>query len=327
MIVVWRVTEQCNLSCGFCAFDRRLNRVRNAADPAYVRKFGSALAQHQRVSGETILVSWLGGEPLLWSPLAELTRYFTRDLGLSVSTTTNGTALHQPSVREHLIEYYRELTVSVDAIGEKHDILRGAPGLFSRVRGGMRLLARERDLREAPLKLRVNVVLMRSTFDEFSLLCRELATWGVQEISFNALGGRDRPEFFARESLLPKQAELLRESIPALRRELADLGVGLLGSEAYLNRIVSSAYGHRLQVDDCNPGRTFLFIDELGRVAPCSFTSQEYGLKEGEFASAENPVGALEMYFRAQRQLACAAACNDCPSTHVFTKFQKTHGS
>ena len=101
---------------------------------------------------ERILVSWLGGEPLLWTPLTELTVTFQRRFGLDLSTTTNGTTLASPSVREHLLHYYRELTVSVDASGLAHDKLRGSPGLFSRLRRSVMAFAEERAAQRADLR-------------------------------------------------------------------------------------------------------------------------------------------------------------------------------
>src|SRR5688572_19047034 len=70
MIVVWRVTERCNLSCAFCAYDRRVRRPRQDADPASILAFGAVLADYQHRTGDSVLVSWLGGEPLIWPPLA-----------------------------------------------------------------------------------------------------------------------------------------------------------------------------------------------------------------------------------------------------------------
>ena len=73
MIIVWRVTQSCNLSCPFCGFDRRLDRVRRDADVETVTRFGAVLSEYQRATGDRVLVSWMGGEPLLWPPLRELT--------------------------------------------------------------------------------------------------------------------------------------------------------------------------------------------------------------------------------------------------------------
>ena len=60
MIVVWRVTQQCNLTCPFCAWDRSLpgERFQLATDQAV--RFGALLAQFQVQTHERVLLSWLG---------------------------------------------------------------------------------------------------------------------------------------------------------------------------------------------------------------------------------------------------------------------------
>ena len=68
MIVLWRVTERCNLACGFCAYDRRVRRGRESAAAETVLRFARVLGDWQRSSGERVLLSWLGGEPLHWPP-------------------------------------------------------------------------------------------------------------------------------------------------------------------------------------------------------------------------------------------------------------------
>src|SRR5215831_3798231 len=105
MVVVWRVTEQCNLSCKFCGYARELSRFRRNADPASISRFGALLKEYQETTGDTILVSWLGGEPLLWPPLTKLTCLFSTDYKLRVGTTTNGTTLGSPVVRGHLLNH------------------------------------------------------------------------------------------------------------------------------------------------------------------------------------------------------------------------------
>ena len=106
MIVVWRVTDSCNLSCPFCAFDKRLGFARREADPTAVLRVATALADYQNLTGDAVLLSWLGGEPLLWKPLAGLTTA-VRALGLEVSATTNGTMLGSPALRRHLCDTYK----------------------------------------------------------------------------------------------------------------------------------------------------------------------------------------------------------------------------
>lgn len=321
MIVVWRVTERCNLACGFCAYDRRLTRSRSDADPAALRAFGAALSEYQRITGDSILVSWLGGEPLIWSPLEGLTTAFVHDLGLRVSVTTNGTALASEKVRAHVLDCYDELTVSVDGLGEAHDHMRGWRGGFAQLRRVVPLLAAKR--RSSTPRLRANIVLMHDNVGAFASLCLELAEWGIDEITFNQLGGNDRPEFWGEHRLSPNDVDRLAGGLIELRHALARRGVALRGGDRYVERIRSSASGRRLPVRDCGPGERFLFVSERGIVSPCSFTEGALGVPIAELASGGD-VATLPARFgmaRAGRR-SSLAACDDCPSTQVFAKFE-----
>jgi len=138
---------------------------------------------------------------LRWAPLEGISVHYSGELALRIATTTNGTTLGSAAVRCHLLKSYTELTISVDAPGEAHDRMRGAPGLYAALSRNFRRLADERDRTGSPLRLRANVVLMRRTLGTFEQLCRELAAWGIDEISLNQLGGNDRPEFYPAQRL------------------------------------------------------------------------------------------------------------------------------
>jgi len=319
VIVVWRVTQRCTLACPFCAFDRRLPFPRASADPEAVAAFGAVLAEYRRATGDEVLASWLGGEPLAWPPLRALTERFV-ELGLRVSTTTNGTPLASASTRAHVVERYAELTVSVDAVGAAHDRLRGWAGGYERLRGYVAALVEARRANGHGPRLRANVVLMRGGVGAFEALCGELAGWGIDEITFNQLGGNDRPEFFAANRLLPEQAEWLQANVPRIRERLAERGVRLAGGAGYLRRIQASTRGERIAVGDCAPGRSFLFVDERGMAAPCSFTVRDYGVPLAEIDSADALRG-LPARFAELRRRHRAAPCGDCHATHVFEKF------
>jgi MoaA/NifB/PqqE/SkfB family radical SAM enzyme len=320
VIVVWQVTERCNFACPFCAFDRTLERHRAGANPAAIREFGLHLARYQQETGESVLVSWLGGEPLRWAPLEEISNYYSTELGLRIAATTNGSTLGSPAVRRHLRENYSELTISVDAPGEAHDELRGATGLYVALSKNVRALADECNAHGSALRLRTNVVLMRQTVGQFTELCTALAEWGIVEISFNQLGGNDRPEFYPGHRLQSEDVAKLEATLPPLRAELARRGVKLLGSAGYLRRMNASARNERMPVHDCRPGDTFLFIDVSGKIAPCSFTGDTCGVPLEEVRSVRD---LLRLTGRFSSSIATRrpAACDDCLSTRVFEKF------
>jgi MoaA/NifB/PqqE/SkfB family radical SAM enzyme len=321
MIVLWRVTGHCNLGCGFCAYDRRLPTARQAIDAATVERFGNLLGNYQQAAGERVLLSWLGGEPLLWPPLWPLSERLHGRAGLALSATTNGTTLHHAPTRQRVLDHFAELTVSVDGLADIHDAIRGWPGGWERLRTGIRALAAERDAQGAALKLRVNTVLMRQNLAQFAELCEMLAAWGVDEISYNALGGRDRPEFFPAHHLRPEDVRQLRDTLPFLRERLARHGARLVGSAHYLDRIEANASGLAVAVAECTPGERFLFIDECGRIAPCSFTVEDYGLQVDALHTLDDLLALAPRWHSARRRRA-AAACADCRANHVFAKFE-----
>lgn len=322
-MVLWRVTERCNLACSFCAFDRRLGRPRRVAGRPEVLALGRVLGDYQRRTGERVMVSWIGGEPLLWPAVFEVSRQLQQEHGLSISATTNGTTLHRASVQRQILETFSELTISVDGPADFHDSVRGAPGNWAQLQRATRALADARDERDAqsrPLRLRANTVLMQGNLPMFAALCHTLADWGVEEITFNQLGGRDRPEFFPANRLRAEDAAQLAALVTPLRDSLAQRGVRLCGSAAYLKRIEASAHHQSLAVADCAPGERFLFIDEGGRLAPCSFSLEEWSVPIAHFTTADDLM-ALPQRFAELRQRQSAPACKDCPSTQVFPKF------
>jgi MoaA/NifB/PqqE/SkfB family radical SAM enzyme len=320
MIVIWQVTERCNLACPFCAFDRNLPGSRREADPGKVHAFGHYLAEYQRETAQDVLVSWLGGEPLLWKPLQEISTHYFRDLGLRLATTTNGTTLGSATVRRHLLGNYSELTVSVDALDHEHDRLRGATGLYASLARNVRTLSDEIRSAGSPLRLRANVVLMRQTVSSFERLCDELAEWGITEISFNQLGGNDRPEFYPDHRLRSADVMAFEEAFVGWRERLARGGVRLLGSTAYIRRMNASSCNERVPVHDCQPGCNFLFIDVQGRIAPCSFTGGKLGVPVDEINSAGD-LRDLRLRFASSIAKDRPRACDDCLSTRVFEKF------
>jgi radical SAM protein with 4Fe4S-binding SPASM domain len=163
---------------------------------------------------------------------------------------------------------------------------------------------------------------MRQNVADFPALCSELANWGIAEITFNQLGGRDRPEFYPAHRLRPGDVDALEARLPAIRRRLSDFGAVVIGGDNYLKRIRASARDERNPVEDCKPGESFLFIDEAGRISPCSFTPLEYGLDVRTIRTAAD-LAALPARYRELRQTQRSTHCDDCLSTQVCDKFKR----
>jgi hypothetical protein len=145
---------------------------------------------------------------------------------------------------------------------------------------------------------------------------------GVQELKLKRLGGRDRPEFFAAHRLRPEELEHFARELPELRRDASTRGLSIRGADAYLDRLLSLERRQRVAVVDCEPGRRFLFVDELGTIAPCSFTLDAYGEPAAGAAQPTRPLSELPRRFLARQRSQRAGACDDCASTQVFEKFK-----
>lgn len=318
LVVVVRVTTRCAQSCHYCGFSNSIVRDRGDIDLNALIRFGEKLRSWTEASGTTPLVSWLGGEPYQWRDLWIATNCFRHDFGIPVSLTTNGVALAVESIRQRSIETLTEVTISIDGPAEHHDRVRSMSSSFEQLKNNCCNLVQEDT--EFRLWKRINTVLTTHNIGSFTSTCHELASWGINEITFNPLGGNDRPEFFPANRLRSSEFERFCDQLPSLRDELQERGVHLIGSPGYIHRIASTIHGDKIPIRDCKPASRFLFIDERGRISPCSFTSNQYFVSLDEACSFEN-LTSLERALSTQRELTPCTACADCHANHVFEKF------
>ena len=120
MILLWRITTSCNFACGFCAYDRRRAFARLAASEEEAERVALLAADLAQRRGERLLLSWLGGEPLLWPPLLDLSARLARHPALDLSLTSNGSRLQSAQVRAAMLADFAELTLSVDGPAAVH---------------------------------------------------------------------------------------------------------------------------------------------------------------------------------------------------------------
>jgi MoaA/NifB/PqqE/SkfB family radical SAM enzyme len=317
LVVVVRVTTDCSLGCLHCGYSRDVQRISKDISYATLESLGQRLSEHKTTTQQQVLVSWLGGEPFQWCDWREVTRRYVEENGLRVSVTTNGLALASPKTRSDALRLFSEITLSLDGFADHHDQVRQAPHMFERLKRVIELLCRERDPQRT--RLRLNTVLTRSNIRQFEAFCDCVGQWGIDEVTFNQLGGNDRPEYFVDHGLRPPDLELLIESLPNIRARAATHGMRIQGSPEYLHRIASTVHGRAIPIDDCAPGSSFLFIDEAGMIGPCSFTAAGLGIKVQDIAPGEFS----QLCDRLRTRLGEVApnACRDCHATHVFAKF------
>jgi len=317
-VIVWRITQDCNSGCKFCSYARDVDRKRENADPAQIRDFIKILGEYKEKTKRDVLVSWIGGEPFLYRDIMELSKELaSRNLGVSV--TTNGVLLQEKDLTD-ISEYFTEIVFSIDSFEECNDEVRGLKGHFKRVSECIKRLNEIRLEKRSKLKIKVNTILMRGNIDDFKAFCLYLKQIGVDEVTFNRLGGFDRPEFYSDHSLLPEQSRAFCNDFTRLRSELEESGIVIHGSRKYMDRFLTAAENIPNPIEECDPGSWFWFINENGYISPCSYTTYEYMVPISDIKSWDT-IDKVEERFRKFRETQRSKWCDDCFCTQVYDKF------
>lgn len=158
-IVVWNVTQRCNLRCRHCyaagapdlrhelSTDEALRAIDGFAD------FGCPV------------VLFSGGEPFVREDILTLAAH-ARQRGLRVVFSTNGTLITPALAAEIARLQVSYVGISIDGVEATHDAFRGVPGAYARS------LAAIRACREAGIKVGLRVTLTRANVQELPAIFR-----------------------------------------------------------------------------------------------------------------------------------------------------------
>jgi MoaA/NifB/PqqE/SkfB family radical SAM enzyme len=127
---VFFVTGNCNARCKHCLLGER-ERVTNELTIDEIEKVSASM-------DNMLFFTPTGGEPFLRKDLAEIVKIFHRNnKALNVGIPTNGSLTGRvvSTVQDVLVscpDIDLHIDVSIDALGEEHDQIRGFDGLFER---------------------------------------------------------------------------------------------------------------------------------------------------------------------------------------------------
>jgi len=134
MLVIWEVTQACDLACVHCRASAQSERHAKEL----TTEQGYRLLDEIRSFGEPLMV-FTGGDPLKRPDLYDLARYAVK-IGLRTNVTPSAT----PLLTAEAIEKFKEAGVSRMAISldgpdaQSHDDFRGVPGTFERAMFALR---------------------------------------------------------------------------------------------------------------------------------------------------------------------------------------------
>lgn len=129
------VTYNCQCKCPHCSVGEYLDEAKKKQkDELSNDQIKDILAQSAKLGIPK--VDFFGGEPLLRPGIVDLIR-FGAQKGLYMSVTTNAGLLTEQMAKELKQAGISCINISIDsALGEKHDSLRGVPGLYKNVLAG-----------------------------------------------------------------------------------------------------------------------------------------------------------------------------------------------
>ncbi len=168
-IVIWEVTQACDLACVHC----RAMAQPNPLPGELTHEEGVALIEEiARMSPKVCVLS--GGDPLKRVDLLDLVRY-GKSLGLRVATIPAATPLLTRQVVKALkAAGLDQMALSLDAsTAEAHDRFRGVAGAFQKTMEAIGWA------HEAKLPLQVNTVISQHNFDDVDRLIELIQKLGI----------------------------------------------------------------------------------------------------------------------------------------------------
>ncbi len=270
--LVFFVTPFCNCKCKMC-FNARVIEQANARDTLQIEEIERIARNFPGLHH----VNFSGGEPFLREDFDHIVPLFYRHSGTRFFTVTTNSSI--PEVIEDKLRVICErcpdawirVNQSLDAVGTRHDFIRGKEGLFRSVVALNQRLSR---LTRTHPNLSVGIVTVISNFNrgyEYALL-----DYVYQNLVFDDYGALyvrgDTREPIAREVEAAQYAQFQRAVQRRSRRRLArrDLsGRAYAAVHQTASQLLIKVITEDRFVTPCQAGRRMLVIDDQGSVEPC----------------------------------------------------------
>jgi len=270
-VLIWELTQACDLACEHCRADAHPDRHPDELSTAEAK----TLLDQVREFGENQLVVFSGGDPLKRDDAVDLVQYGT-DVGLNVTMTPSGTASLTPDAVHDLADAgLRRMAVSIDgATADSHDAFRGEPGSFEET------IAAAEAARDAGLPLQINTTVCGQTVADLPAIADLVADLGavLWSVFFLVPVGRG----VTLDPISPERAERVMEWLvdgdwpfavktteaPHYRRVVVQRGSDAGDGAA------SDGIGRRTGI---TAGDGFAFVSHVGEVYPSGFLPRSAG--------------------------------------------------
>lgn len=258
-LVAHLVTQRCMCRCASCLW------IDNDSEDVPLDELKRFYAQARDEGFVGAALS--GGEPFLRADLGQLARYLKEELGFATLLITTG--LYLTRRMDEVLPYLDQLVVSLDSpLAERHDAIRGVPGLYARLMEGVT----QAKVRYPHLPIHFNCCVQRGVEPELDALVALTRRMGLR-ISFDFITERrhgDGPLPVRETDVGLTLPEVMRVATKLLA--LKDAGAPIVNSRRYFRYFAEGRNGYR-----CHRPKLLLFVDGRGDVEHCLDLSRPLG--------------------------------------------------
>lgn len=240
------VTKRCNARCNHCSYWEEKIPPTELSDYSEIVK-----------AFRPVALSLSGGEPMIRKDLADVVRKF-RPYCHYVGVVTNGTLLTEERAEDLFNAGVNQLSVSLDFLNDKHDVLRGVPGLYAKI---VKIVPR---LAARGYNMAFNTVIMDTNMDEIVPLALAAHDFGVG-IAFSTYCNlkNDNNDHSITNGNLKRLTGIIKE-LKSLKRKYKHIK----NSDYYLDRVLEFAKNGSLP--NCKAGKRWVQVTPDGYLQPCS---------------------------------------------------------
>ena len=245
------ITGHCNCTCASCLW--RHNDWVDVSTEG-LKKF------YKEAKDEGFIACAIsGGAPFLRKDLGELVRYMKEELGFAILLFNTGWFLERRM--DEVVPYVDAMICSLDSADpERHDEIRGLPGLFDKMVSGIKAVKKK----YPKFSIQFNTCVqkgMTDEVDEMIDLAEELGIRISLDVITEARHGAEGTSFTETEMGLPLP-ELQEVCKLILKRKKE--GAPIVNSEQYFQYFVDGRKGYK-----CHLPKVCMFVDSRGYVENC----------------------------------------------------------
>jgi len=247
--IIWEITNSCNYSCSYCIFSAENGEVYDEPDTEDVYQTLDGLKE----KGFTHL-KFTGGEPFLRKDFVDILKY-SAELGFEIDVSTNASLINAEKAQEIGDLELKMVHVSYDGHNKEiHESVRGKNTYKHTVRGIKHLVDND-------VYVRLGTVIFKGNENYLEETVQSAVELGVNEIIFSYMEPVGR--------MKDDNSIISQTPVEDLKYQLENL------AEKYADQVKVN-YSFTEEVKSCEEGlcpavKKFLYIDNLGRISPCTW--------------------------------------------------------